>query len=331
MKEEREIRIITLGVEGEFEIRSLEGGAINPREIGVEGLHTPVGVDGAGSIAEIRSQPGTPHEVYKDILQLKKVLEDKASEKGYIVTTFSLAHPTGLHIHFGAQPHVSWNKYEDWVKMMMEIGRLHVNWNPWGRVGSSYGAVDDYREQPWGIEYRALPGTLLSNPVHFYQTLRIAWRAAKAVVQGSPITYPKWWEEYKEKALKGPRIPKFYLERINSMGGLLFYDEWTPENQEVVKALFSELKIVKRLQKRSLRPIKIRLFGLRKDRGIVYSAQFDIPGAKIPRCSHYPEDITNLGIPWEFRNKSSKKAELVQLVKAFLAALENNIPWLFKK
>jgi len=325
----KKITKMTLGAEVEFEIRSPEGGTINPREIGLEGLNNPVGVDGAGSVAEIRSQPGTPYRVFRHILQLKKELEDKASKKGYIATPFSLVYPTGLHIHFGAQPHISWGKYKDWMKFMKEIGRLHINWNPWGRVESSYGAVDDYREQPWGIEYRALPATLLSNPEHFYQTLRIAWRAAKAVVQDAPSTYPKWWEEYKERALRGPKIPKFYLERINS--GLLFYDEWVPENQKVVEALFSELKFVKRLQKRSLRPIKIRLFGLRRDRGIVYSAQFDIPGAKIPRCSYYPEDITNLGVPWEFRNKANEKAELVQLVKAFLEALGNNIPWLFKK
>ena len=219
---------------------------------------------------------------------------------------------------------------------MMEVGKLHLSWNPYGRAESSYGEIDDARDQPWGIEYRALPATVVADQKHFYQTLRFAWTAAEAVVQDKPLAYPEWWGEYKERALRGPRIPKFYIEALKSVevSKLQIYDEWHPDNQRAIKQLFKEtfvLKTLERLQKRSLVPIAIILMGLRKERGLVYGAKFDIPGAGIPRSEWKPSRSMTLGVPWEFRNDPSKKAELVQLVRAFLSALEDNDPWLFKK
>jgi hypothetical protein len=332
---------ITLGVEAEFEIRTKNWkNPIFAESAGLSGFgwkEHPIGIDGALSVTEIRTHPGKPWGVYTHTLQLKKKLEDMMKKKGYIITPFSLTWPTGLHIHFGAKPHVYTSQYDKWVELMMEVGKLHLSWNPMGRVNSSYGDIDDAREQPWGIEYRALPATLISERKHFYQTLKFAWLAAEAVVHDTPLVYPEWWEEYKEKAMQGPRIPKVYTEMIikeNQVSKLEIYDEWCPENRKVIKELFRKkfiLKIFERIQKRSLRPITILLMGLRKERGIVYGAQFDIPGAGIPRCEFIPSRGTTLGVPWELRNNPEKKAELVQLVKAFMVALEDNLVWLFKK
>jgi hypothetical protein len=329
---------LSFGAELELELRTKDGiETIYPDEVGVYGVgpEYPVGVDGSGNVAEIRTRPGTPDWVFRQILQLKKELEDKISARGCMATPFALRYPVGLHIHFGAQPQPDEAVYERWVKFMMEVGRLHQSWNPYGRLDSSYGDIDDYRYQPWGIEYRALPATVVASPEHLYKTLRFAQIAASAAISGAPITYPKWWEAYRERAMRGPRIPTFYIKGLRRE--VAVYDEWHPENRDAIRQFLEgreSQKLIEALQRKCLRPIEIILIGLRQERGVVYGARFNIPGASIPRCHDWePGGLMTLGLPWEWRNTPTKEARdnIIRLVRAFLHALEDNLPWLFQR
>ncbi len=169
MKEKIEL---TIGCDPEYGI--IKGGRlITPSDI-ISNSVNEFGIDGSGRVAELRPPHSTtPHGL---TMNIAKVLIEGVSRHSAILDYKMKAggtavdEPIGGHIHFG---HPQLKKPEKArivgqaldktlavLVLMVEDQEEALN----RRIGSSYGNIGNgnYRDQPWGMEYRVLPSWLTS-------------------------------------------------------------------------------------------------------------------------------------------------------------------------
>ncbi len=132
------------------------------------------GVDGGGEVAEIRpTPPENPTEVIGNIRRaMQKGSQTSPNSLRYQWKAGSMAGgcPTGGHIHFGTK-----NLQNRRVNVHMLVNMLDIYLAQTAilledpeeargrRIDSEYGHLGDYRDQPWGFEYRCL-GSWLTSP-----------------------------------------------------------------------------------------------------------------------------------------------------------------------
>ena len=120
-----------------------------------------IGTDGCSNTMEFRPRPGTYIQHVKNLEGLIRKIKADAPEFSLRVKGDS--RPLGCHIHIGG--------IFDIESRLVEIfdyyvGRVAKRKN--GAARGGYGRLSDWREQPWGIEYRTPPAAIIYRPDFFY-------------------------------------------------------------------------------------------------------------------------------------------------------------------
>jgi hypothetical protein len=237
-------RKVRIGADPEFELH--KNGKFFPAHNLLNGLHTPIGVDGSTSTGELRpclNTGGRADSLYyfdknsptaPDFQGLSSLLDQLARklDETFAVYAGSGCHkPLGGHLHFSgvAVDRVFLAVLDKFIAVPLnEVSntQLRHERHYYGRlsaveVGKSHG----------GWEYRA-PLSWISTPDLAKGVLSIAWLLAHAQKQGR-ITQFQTWEDFYEYPRKG------HAKAIKNFTTVLAYLKWRNiklENLEVLKA-----------------------------------------------------------------------------------------------
>lgn len=132
------------------------------------------GVDGGGEVAEIRPTPAEdPAEVVGNIRKaMQKGMVNSPNSMRYNWKAGSMAGgcPTGGHLHFGTLNLQTRQVNVQTLVSMLDVYLAQIailledpDEARGRRCDSDYGRLGDYRNQPWGFEYRCL-GSWLTSP-----------------------------------------------------------------------------------------------------------------------------------------------------------------------
>lgn len=167
----------TIGTDAEFIISSPGGNLIEANKYTPSG---PMGADGynynnnggdGNSTWEIRSKPSTnPVEIIHNI---REIFSDYVAKYPQFLTynweagSYVKGRSIGLHVHFGDKEQ-NFNTIEDityflsnyvgLISLLLEDEQGRKN----RRKSGDYGFFNDYRQQPWGWEYRSMSSSLAS-------------------------------------------------------------------------------------------------------------------------------------------------------------------------
>lgn len=163
-----------LGADPELGFIEKTGKLINACDIVKDpGHEDQFGLDGANAVAEIRPTPNT--DPIKVVANIKKVMSEAAKSNPDLEACEWKAgssvdnHPIGGHIHFGLKKiKRTYNVQEILDSLDRYLAQTLVLLEDpteakQRRINNSYGGLSDYRDQPWGIEYRT-PGSWLTSP-----------------------------------------------------------------------------------------------------------------------------------------------------------------------
>jgi hypothetical protein len=234
--------------------------------------------------------------------------------------------PLGGHIHFGIPPS------RELLQMLDAFIGIPLK-SESGKARNYYGHLGDYEVKKWGFEYRTPPSAWLCFPEVARIVLKIARGVANYYMNHDRIKYHRRpiYDDYKRickltrreysifrKFITG-KLRKYYVSILGNWGIervdgdkiiIEFSDEWNdPEIKEIFLSSLS-LTISK--------PVAVRLFGLREDRGReVYG--FSCPGYRHTR------DISrsrfHYGVPKFMRDGKAPREEVHFLVSYLKAKL----------
>lgn len=122
------------------------------------------GIDGAGTVFELRPSPAyCAHVLVDNIAKAFWAQKEfwKSKRKKLVAAPMCGGHAAGGHLHFG----VSHRDSTTFGRIIRNLDRILVGemykvypreeWDR--RARGNYGKLSDFREQPWGFEYRTLP------------------------------------------------------------------------------------------------------------------------------------------------------------------------------
>lgn len=223
---------ITIGCDPEYGLIKA-GRLIIPNEI-IRNSTTEFGIDGSGRVAELRpNYSKTPGGLVENI---QKTLQEGVKTFPALLDlrmkagSVAVEEPIGGHVHFG---HAQLKKPEKArvvaealdktaavLTLMVEDAEEALN----RRVGSSYGQTgsSNYRDQPWGMEYRVLSSWLTSP------------EEARAILSLCYIVASEWHDdEVMSEACSLPAFDSTAFRECDKIG--LMY--WIPPIVEFVKKL----------------------------------------------------------------------------------------------
>lgn len=178
---------ITIGCDPEYGLIKA-GRLITPSEV-ISSSTTEFGIDGSGRVAELRPPySSTPagltaniaRVLIEGLMRYPSLTQYKLKAGGTAVDE-----PIGGHIHFGhpllKKPDKArmvgeaLDKTVAVLVLMVEDQEEALN----RRIGSGYGAIGNgnYRDQPWGMEYRVLP-SWLTTPAECEAVLSLSYIVA---------------------------------------------------------------------------------------------------------------------------------------------------------
>ena len=329
---------ITMGCDPEFEL--VEDGYVRhaSKRLGSDfDLRHPefgqFGLDGAGDQVEIRPEPGEAVDVIKNIRGLLGLFEAHSMGE-YTAAASSDQYPCGGHIHIGVRPRPSYEFFHSLTGVLDDfIGRPTKGLNGVCRGKGEYGTIHDWREQSHGMEYRTPPGAIFRSPELGRITLQLAYNLAYMLANTRELEYEridvetlisvgglvredaeffiqectKDFPTHNECLLAAWGIEKRKLEHHIRVE---FGEEWSPEVTEYVKAFFINLE--------PIRNMRVRFFGLREDRGNVYT--FRVEDREM--ISHYHADYINFGFSRKFRFGREPYEKMLEILNAVKLLLE---------
>lgn len=311
---------ITLGCDPEFELKFCDKIIIPPCELmGSSRLRSKIGTDGHGSQIEIRT---CPSENEADIVEDMRKSFEKIS---YLdMSAESKKEPCGGHIHVGGkiQGIISILPLTDEIKNLFDIfiGKNFLDIKSEVRSLGGWGKLGDFRQQPWGFEYRTLPSACFQNPKIVKIILKIAKSLCLKYYSKIPISFHRIteYEDYKNlcglslkeynyfinfsKSFdrnKKRNVIKFWCKStLKSKFTVEFHDMWDQEAMDWFKFYLSDL----------VTPfhVKIILYGLKNDVSIsgIYDGRYQLV--------NHPKDIKHLkngicfGMPKNYRINASE-------------------------
>lgn len=168
---------ISIGADIEFEM-TLYADRYVPTPPPFRSYTRPIGRDGAGAQLEIRPYPAqSPDDLIRNIMVLFRELTVPVTARGDQV-------PIGAHIHFGLVPRLRGEASRAVVQLLDAfLGERVLGLS--GAARGRYRNLGEYREQPWGFEYRVPPSVCFADPVLALVTLRIAYGVVSGFVRGT--------------------------------------------------------------------------------------------------------------------------------------------------
>jgi hypothetical protein len=204
---------ITLGGDPEFEV--VKDGRIVPADtvpIFKEGLRpateSPIGLDGAPFIAELRPDYAYSEEEYVENFW---TLVKRVQKEGILLSVKGDEVPLGGHIHVGSSDRlvVRVLRYEDkkFVQVLDDfIGRVLLPTS--GKARGEYKRLGAYRTKDYGWEYRTPPSSFYADP----EMVRIVYKLTRNLVR----TLLKERELAYEVLDDGRAKPEEYLRFLTS-------------------------------------------------------------------------------------------------------------------
>jgi hypothetical protein len=316
--------IITLGGDPEFELLA------NAQEYNVlyaedyySGYDDEVGVDGSGNQVEIRPHYGeTPEEYVENFKAIIRGIEDPLSVIGNV-------YPLGGHMHFGGIPMRTQytTLLDDW------LGRPLMTLNGEKREAWGYGELGDCRMQEWGFEYRVLPATIYADPEMVRIVYKIAQSILKELASKGEIKYHLRSDDLVAKKdylrfITRDEYNYFMNARENlwkkALNDIYINKNWGGKIKEGIYVKYSGDSFpasVRDYINTELGSIKtpegkyynIRLFGLAKSRGYVYSGEELLPQSGVP--AHH----MSWGLSWQCRHGDFKELKrVIGIIKSYI-------------
>jgi hypothetical protein len=271
---------LTIGADPEFELH-WEG-----RNICENDLHTgnrllsKIGSDGSNRQMELRPSPkNSPEEAIDEI---ESILDSISYHK--IICDGDIE-PLGGHIHFGLKENGISMRLLPSTGMIQALdkflGEKVLPLNGKARTSNGYGKLTDWREQPWGFEYRTPPSGIFFNKEMAYICYKIAYNIVKYLIDNESISvcgelsaedYIKYanltTDQYEyfirfvsifNKERKNSIVDNWIKNKKSNPISIVFYDEWDEKiKEEIRKRLLSSVV---------LKPIKIVLYGINEKHG----------------------------------------------------------------
>ena len=342
-KKEKQVFTITIGGDPEFELVDNYEMVVRASEFvsefEIEENFGGVGVDGSGDQVELRPSPGKPETVVENV---KKLLEkfNNAYGEYYKLVTSSLKYPCGGHIHIGVEPLPHTTYYEKLSLILDEfIGRKTLELNgPARKPGNEYGygRISDFRQQPYGMEYRTPPSAIWKNPKLTEITLKLTYNLAQVLANNLEL-------EFSTPVDKGTLVAigkiseeeaSFYLEEcakpISNNECLLatweierpapkpritvtFRDSWCDGVKRIIRQELTKMEVASH--------INLTFYGLRSDHGDVYT--FEIPGFKTVPHPRKGYGSTDFGFSKWFREGNASIHKIKAIISKIVVNLQN--------
>jgi hypothetical protein len=342
--------VLTIGADPEFELHK-SGKNICGAELQTGNrLRSKIGCDGSGRQMEFRPNPKrSPEEATEE---MKSIID---SISYHTVRCDGEQEPLGGHIHFG----ISKNSISGLIKPSKDmikaldifLGKPLSKFSGKARERSGYGKIGDYREQPWGFEYRTLPSAIFFTQEMCYICYKIAYNVIKTFIEkGSmQIGLEPVMEDYKLYARLTNKEYEYFInfEKVynKETRTCSLTDNWTTKKQNPLTVIFSDTwdqliknNIIEELKYTVVtQPVTMYLYGIKEERGKKAIAGLSeliphLAGATNvphPKDVHCNEGIAiGLGIFWrnyitsEIINAIKRKIGVVNESKAPLTTTE---------
>ena len=166
---------ITVGADPEFELVNPIGEVVCADDVihSGSGAEVEIGVDGAGSPAELRPKPGLPETVANNLRKLLRQFTRRFPN--YRLSYSGNRYSVGGHIHVGIKDlHIDDFQARAIAKVLDDfLGRLVLPLSGAARQRNGYYCLSTYRIQPWGFEYRVPPASVFAHPYFARLCLKI--------------------------------------------------------------------------------------------------------------------------------------------------------------
>ncbi len=322
-KAEKFVPKVTYGADPEFVITTgpnLEEISARAHPIYMGGMIGKDGDSNGGDPREIRPKPSdTPEGLIRNI---EEILEYPIDE---IWSVRGEKYPIGGHIHLGGIPESDgFKKILDYFigTPMMVLNSPHR-----GKDGSSYGRLGDMRKCPEhnGFEYRTPPSGWLGSKTLALMTLNLTktlaekhYAGEEIDIEGDIITditnlgldkrfaldYAREIEKLKDNLPRDIRKAWGIKTKPNPI--IEFRDYWRDSTKKFVEDALKEH--LKSLGKSTT----ITLYGLSKDRGIVFSVPIENRKVDLD----YVDSIRDgIGVPYAIRDSTTTAREYIAAMK----------------
>ena len=328
---------ITLGADPEFEVFNNEGimNASGHHYLG--NLHsptssqTPLGLDGAGTVAELRPAPAdSPYELVYNLSTIMK----EAEQHSINFTTKGDTHATGGHIHAGFSS--GENNFPDKnLEYLLSVLLLNPVKCLNGKARGSYASRTPFESKPYGFEYRLLPAAIFENPVMAYLTLKIFKGIVDDYFSGKTITisqrnsyknYKNWIseKEYKDWNTMIKTLRSHERPIMNCVGFWIDNPEiinpTAPKNVSYSSDIF--FSEVREHLSREFNQYnqKIVFFGLSRDRGnVVFN--IEVEGYKSIDYNVRDSNSLYIGLPYDIRRPEYLENDSQPVPQNFIDAI----------
>ncbi len=323
---------ITLGADPEFEL-VLRGRIVSAHRVLSRVVPLPwgeIGLDGAGDQVEIRPDPGDPKELVLNagrlILAIPKIV-------GGYPSTMSEYYPVGGHVHIGFSEPDDVIPYASQIVEAIdgEMGGFFQELSSKLRLERGYGYRGDWREQPWGIEYRTPPACIWAHPEAALAFLQAIAHITRRMLAGGH------WNPSRDRFWKANLLPKVRraVMLLKKYEGRLHWAAWKKwvgdvditanvhvqlsDGAEVDDEFLNDLKLM--LVRLGLPTI--RVIPLRRSRGD-YASNVEGYGAMEEGFTPFYPDLV-LALSWRFRNDPAfRREELPKLEEAIARILNSD-------
>jgi hypothetical protein len=322
------VQVVTLGADPEFEL-IVDGAIVSASSVLRADIHLPwgsIGVDGAGSPLELRPKPSTKPSIL--VKNVGRLLLAVPKAIGGVPSTACEYYSIGGHIHIGNLPRNT--SYDNLVEAVDDgLGDIFYDLNTRVRINAGYGKREEWRPQPWGVEYRTPPAAIWSHPeVAFTFTEAIRWMVDKLLAGENPLRSDEW-ASIRSAAQQAADFARRYNGRLHwgAWKAILNEIDYTPylgvkvhyDSGERDKTFLRDIHAMcARLGLASL-----RIVSLRQSRGD-YASNVPGYGTLVDGFSTFTPGGT-LCLSWRFRNDPEfRKAELPKLEAAIAEILRNS-------
>jgi hypothetical protein len=270
--------VLTIGSDPEFEVHHNGKNICGPELQTGNRLRAKIGCDGSGRQMEFRPDPKRSHE------EATKEIQDILDSISYHnIRCDGDQEPLGGHLHFGVNKNGITGKLipsEDMIKALdMFIGKHLQKFS--GKARREYGKLHDYRDQPWGFEYRTLPSAFFFTKEMTAIVYKIAYNVVKYFIDNGNmelsvgcdkedyIKYAKLTESeydyfvhfdkvYTTESRK-QSITKNWVSPKEHPLKIIFYDMWEEEiKREYIEVLMQSIVT---------KPITLCMYGINETRG----------------------------------------------------------------
>lgn len=305
------ITLRSIGADPEFEL--LDGAGhylfasdVVRREHTIKGVGS-WGVDGSGAQLEVRPEPVVPSETGTLYRRIHDLATRAARNRKLKVSLAGHRYPLGFHVHLGYDaPPIVYRSYQERVKFvdglaMVVDGAVGEFVELSGSARGHYATRREVRTQPWGLEYRTLPTSLLATETLACGVLDAIVRTVRGEDGITVVRQPDFLRDLdRAHEMVATRQPfTFGFRPLYPAPQLCERDTWSEQFGQLIRSLLP-----------SHVAVHVRLFGYAGHRGLVTNCPqlaklmgWSMAGNAV--ACYTTDGRTNIGLPLVYRLSSS--------------------------